>query len=94
MLLGIKVIGVESPDMRQQCFGEAAAFDLVVGERPLQILVQRLERGVAVDPGELAVVVNDLAVANDGANAAGLGALQQAMAGGDWLFSEAHRRAV
>jgi hypothetical protein len=31
MLLGIKVIRVECPHMRQQCLGEPAAFDLSFG---------------------------------------------------------------
>ena len=49
---------------------------LVVGECPSQVLVQRPKRAVAVDFGEQAVVMNDVAVANHGTHTAGLGALQ------------------
>src|SRR6202040_604096 len=76
MLFGIEVIGIECSHMRQQWLGEAAAFDLVVRERSLQVLVQRPKRAVAVDSGKFGVVINDVTVADDGAHAAGLGALQ------------------
>ena len=47
MLFRFKVIGVECPHMRQQRLGEAAAFDVVVGECSLQVLLQRLtQRGL------------------------------------------------
>ena len=42
----------------------------------MQVLVQRPKRTVAINLGELAVLINDVAVADDGAHAAGLGALQ------------------
>ena len=40
--------------------GEAAAFDLVVRERSLQVLVQRPKRAVVVDFGKFGVVINDV----------------------------------
>ena len=52
-----------------------AAFDLAVGERSLQVLVQRPKGGVAVDPDKSAVVINDVAIADHRAHTAGLGAL-------------------
>src|SRR6201987_1198822 len=76
MLIGVEVIGIECPDMWQQRLGKAASFDLVVGERPLQVLVQRPQRAVAINLRELAVLINDVAVADDGEHAARLGALR------------------
>src|SRR5215469_15203312 len=44
MLFRFKVIGEECPHMRQQRLEETAAFDLVVGEGSLQVLLQCLTR--------------------------------------------------
>src|SRR5215218_3476468 len=76
MLFGVEVIRIEFPNMRQQCFGEVAAFHLVVGERSLQVLVQCPKRAVAVDSGKFAVVIDDIAIADYGAHGAGFGPLQ------------------
>src|SRR5262245_22797679 len=71
MVVGVKVLGVEGLDMGQQRLGEAATLDLVVRQGPLQVGVQRLQCRVAIDLGEPALVVDDLAVAEHGAHTAG-----------------------
>src|SRR5690349_13164035 len=73
--LRVEVVAVELLHVRQQCLRELAPLDLIVGERLLQIVVQRLERAVAIDTGELAVAIDDLAVAHDQFNRFVLGAL-------------------
>src|ERR1700716_1753850 len=72
---GIDIAGVELLHMRQQRLGEIAPFDLIIAQRVLPVVMQRLECVLAIDPHEAAIVVDHFAVAHDGTYAVGLGAL-------------------
>jgi len=59
VLGGVEIVLVEFLHVRQQRLGQLAPLDLVVAQRALQLVMQRLECIVAVDAGEAGVVVDD-----------------------------------
>src|SRR4051794_41209137 len=60
MPFGIEVIGGENPQWRQQRFEEAAAFDLVAGQRLLQIVMRDSQHGIA----EVVLALPEIAMRN------------------------------
>src|SRR5882672_8114329 len=70
--IGIAIAVIECLDMREDRLGQKSPLDFLAAERPLHDLRQLAQRGIAVEPGEVAVLVEDLAGGHHRLDAIGL----------------------
>ena len=77
----VHVIGIKSLGMRQQCLRQLAPFHLIIRQRAVQIIMQRLQRGIAVNPREAAFLIDHFPIAHHSPHGAGLGPLHHGIQG-------------